>query len=110
MLQTEVNATLGTADVDIFNLGAFGEVLDDGGTVEDGVDADGIADDGTEVFGDIAEDDMQTCAEEVLEGVGEVVEEQRAQSALSLVQCLATYQTEDVFGIAVYQFTKDVYA
>ena len=74
ILQTEVNATLCTTDVDVLNLSTFGEVLHDSGTVKDGIDADSIAHDSTEVLGDVAEDDVQTGTEEFLEGVGEVVE------------------------------------
>ena len=108
MLHTEIDTTLGTTDVDILNLSTFGEVLHDSGTVKDCIDADSIADDSTKVFGDVAEDDVQTASEKFLEGVGEIVEEQGAQAALGFLQCLATYQTVDVFGIAVDQLTKDV--
>ena len=70
MLETEVGTTLCTSDVDILDLGAFGEMLDDGGTVEQRVDVHVFA---VEIACDVAQHNMDAGAEERLVGIGEVI-------------------------------------
>ena len=62
-LDTVLHATLGSTNVHILNLSTFGEVLHDGGTVEDGINLQ-IS---SEVAGDVAQNDLDTLAKEFLE-------------------------------------------
>ena len=105
-LDAELHTTLCAADVHVGNLGAFGEVLDDGGTVEDGIDLEVLV----EVLRHIAKDDVEPLAKEFLEGVGEVVEQQGFQSVLSFLLRLAADQAIDVACIAVDEIAQDVNA
>ena len=105
-LDTEIHTTLSTADVDVGNLRTLGEVLDNGGTVEDGIDLEALV----EVLRHIAKDDVEPLAKQFLEGVGEVVEQQGFQSVLSFLLRLATHQAIDVACIAVDKVAQDVNA
>ena len=69
-----------------------------------------VGGDGGEVVGDIAKDDMQTCALQVFESIGEIVVEQRAEAALCLLLTLPANEAIDVGGIRVDEFTEDMYA
>ena len=75
-----------------------------GSTVEDGIDLQAFVD----ILGDVAENDMEALSEEFLEGLGEVVVEQGAQTALGGFLALATYHTVDVPGVAIDEFAKDM--
>ena len=105
-LDAEIHTTLSATDVHIFNLCTLGEVLYDGGAVEDGID------DGEtvirELLGHVAEDDMQALTEQLLIGFREVVEEQGAEAALCGLLRLATYQAVDVWSVAVDELAQDV--
>ena len=79
-------------------------MLHDGGTVEDGIHLQVLI----EILRHIAKDDVQSLTEQFLEGVGEVVEQQGSQAALSFLLRLAAYQAIDVLCIAVDEVTQDV--
>ncbi len=73
--QTEVYALPSTTNIHIINICAFGEVIDVGGAVEDGVDRYIVEMryNIREVGGDDAVDDKESRAEEVVEGTTEVI-------------------------------------
>ena len=108
-LYTEFHATLCAADVHVLYLCSLAEVLHDGGTVEHGVDVQ-VGGDGGEVVGHIAKDDMQTCALQVFESIGEIVVEQCAETALCLLLTLPADEAVDVGSIRVDESAEDMYA
>ena len=79
-------------------------MLHDGGTVEDGIHLQVLI----EVLRHIAKDNVQSLPEQFLEGVGELVEQQGSQAALSFLLRLAAYKTIDVPRIAVDKVAQDV--
>ena len=100
----KVHATLSATDVDILDFGALGEVLDDGSTIEDRVDGQTLG----EVAGHIAQDNVDALAEERLEGIGEIVEEQGAQTIFGLFERLAAYEAIDIGRVGVDELAQDV--
>ena len=61
-----------------------------------------------EVTRHIAQNDVEPLAEQVLECVREVVEQQGAQSALGSLQVFPAHEAIDIACIGVNEFTQDV--
>ena len=105
-LDAEVNAMTCASDIDILDFGALGEVLHDGGTVEDRLDVEVLI----EVLSDIAQQHMDALAEQGLEGIGEVIVEQRAQAALGGLYRLSADETIDIVNVGIDELAQDVNA
>ena len=93
-LQTEVNTTLRTPHIHVFDLRAFAEVFHHRGAVEHRVDFH---------FN-------KTVAEEFVVGGFEIVEQEGFQPVLSDIQVLVAYQTVNVLRIRPDQFLQNVNA
>lgn len=108
--QTEVDTLFGTSNVDILDVGAFGEMLHIGGAVEDRVDCVIVASCNCvgEVAGDVAIDDKQAGAEEVVEAAAEVVEKEVTKTAFGIPLISPTHKTCDGFGFGVDELAQDM--
>ncbi len=106
--EAEVDTTLGSAYVNIFNLSAFAEMFHYGGAVEHcvylGLNTVG------EVVGDVAEHYLQTIAEKLVVSVLEIVEQQQFETMFGCVHVFVAHQTVNLLGVRVYQLLQHMYA
>ena len=107
--QTEINTTLCTTDVNIFNVRTLREMLYVCSTIENGVNAgDEIAGHSCDVLCHIALEDEDTRAEEFIETAAEIVEQQVAYTSFGIFLTLAAHKTCDGLGIGVDQLFQNM--
>ena len=105
-LQTELHTALCTTDIDVLDVRALGEVLHVGGTVEDGVNL--IQAESGEVLRDVAVDDEDAGAEELLVRLLEVVEQQVLQSVLGCLLVFTAHHTRNGRSVGIDEFAQHV--
>ena len=96
----EIHQAPGTADVDILNFRALGEMLHHGCAVKHRVNGEIIG----HIPGHIARDNAQPAAEQVGKSRAEVIKKQRLQPVLRLLRRFATDKTVDGLRIGVDEF------
>ena len=94
-LDTVLHAMLGTTDVHVLYLCAFTEVLHDSCTIEDSINLQTYS----EVAGDVAQNNMETCTKEWCKRFVEIIVEHGVKTVLCRLNRLASNQTVDILGI-----------
>ena len=109
-LETELHASLRTADIHLFDVVGLGEVLYVSRAVKDGVDIYHLVIYHLVIYVacHIAIDNEEAGTEELIKTSVEIVEEQVTQTSLRIVLVFSANKTSDGLGVRINQFAQDM--